>query len=56
MSDPYSPTPAKPNTTPEQDAGAVPVTFVSESQGENFFILVNPGRKDYPNQNLLQNP
>jgi len=48
--------PAKPPTIPEQDAAAVSVTFTSESQGENFFVLVNPGRNDYPTQNLLQNP
>jgi len=50
MTNAWIPTP--PNTQPEQNAKATAVT-ATVTVPDNFFVLTNPGRKDYPNQNLL---
>lgn len=44
--------PVPPQTAPEQEYEAQNVTYTS-TQPNNFFVVSNPGRKDYPNQNLL---
>jgi hypothetical protein len=42
------------NQTPENNAGAKQKTVVFESpQNGSSFTVENPGRKDYPNQNVL---
>ena len=41
------------NTLPEYSAGNPALTETSVAAGGNFFIFSNPGRNDYPTQNLL---
>jgi hypothetical protein len=42
-----------PNTLPEFLAGDSAITVTSAAIGGNFFVLTNPGRNDYPTQNLM---
>ena len=44
--------PVPPNTAPEQDAAAQPVNEVFDPIG-TYSVIENPGRDDYPNQNIL---